>query len=453
MQSSTQGAVFQPRRSRERGQALILAIFALAVAFGFVALAIDIGLFYHERRDIQNAVDAAALAGAQELPLDGATAEAVARQWAAKNEHGTPFASLDISYRCVIGDRNSDGMPDLSDIPAVCNPGASASFVCQGDICVSHCDFGLPANTCNSIVVKADKQVKFPFASVLNVIDDSDKCIYDACSSGEISGVACRGSCGAAPSAPLDLVMIIDRTSSMSVADLDEAKSAAKSALTIMNPEMQHVALTVLSKARPGDNCNSVRNNSDPGEWTIVDFKSDYLKDDGTLNTGSELVSAINCLNRAVTSGNHTNLGDPTKAALDLINAEGRPGVKKAIILLTDGQANQPVPQPPCQYAYNQASAAKSADVEIFTIAFGVEGAKCDESGSPYHNVLATRLIANMATDSVDETGCDNLAEAAVENADPDHFLCQPKSGDLEPLFKKAAEALATGSKLINVPE
>jgi hypothetical protein len=251
----------------------------------------------------------------------------------------------------------------------------------------------------------------------------------------------------------LDLVLVLDRTSSMSIADLDEAKSAAKSALTIMNPDTQHIGLTVLSKARPGDNCNSVANNSDPGEWTIVDFKSDYLKPDGSLNSGSELVSAINCLNRAVTAGTHTNLGDPTKAALDLINAKGRPGVKKAIILLTDGQANQPVPQPPCQYAYQQASAVQNADVEMFTIAFGLEGARCDESGSPYHNVLATKLLADMATNSVDDTGCDTVAEAAVENADTDYFLCQPKSGDLDPLFKKAAESLATGSKLINIPD
>lgn len=438
---------------REGGQALILAVFALIVLFGFVSVTIDIGIFLQERRDVQNAVDAAALAGAQELPDSGTTANNVARQWAGLNEHNTPFSGVNTSFRCVVGDRNNDGKPDLGDVPAVCNPGPSAGFKCRDGICISPCDFSLPANRCNTIQVKAEKKVDFSFAPVLSILDSSSRCVFDACSTGVISGVACRGACGSPPTEPLDLVMILDRTTSMSTADLAEAKSAAKSALTIMNPDVQHIALGVLSKARPGDKCNSVFNNSDPGEWITVDFNSNYLNPDGSLNTGSELVKAINCLNRAVTSGAHTNLGDPTKAAVDLIKAKGRPGVKKAIILLTDGQANQPSTTRPCQYANTQATAGKDAGIEIFTIGFGIEGARCSESGSPYNNVLATMLLADMATDSVDETHCDNAAEAATENADSDHFLCQPKSGDLDSLFKKAVESLATGSKLINIPE
>ena len=54
-------------RKGERGQALVLFVLSAAVLFGMAALVIDVGLAYVERRHIQNAVDAAALAAADDL--------------------------------------------------------------------------------------------------------------------------------------------------------------------------------------------------------------------------------------------------------------------------------------------------------------------------------------------------------------------------------------------------
>jgi len=51
----------------ERGQALVLLVFAMVVLIGFVALAIDGGMVYSDRRRAQNAADAAALAGAGKI--------------------------------------------------------------------------------------------------------------------------------------------------------------------------------------------------------------------------------------------------------------------------------------------------------------------------------------------------------------------------------------------------
>jgi hypothetical protein len=72
-------------RKTEQGQALIVAVLVMAVVLGFTAMAIDIGLMYEERRDMQNAADAAALAGAQYLPQDPSEAVATAQQWALNN--------------------------------------------------------------------------------------------------------------------------------------------------------------------------------------------------------------------------------------------------------------------------------------------------------------------------------------------------------------------------------
>lgn len=57
------------RERYEQGQALIQVTLSLAVLLGFVAMAIDVGRVYSERRSMQNAADAAALAGARELCL------------------------------------------------------------------------------------------------------------------------------------------------------------------------------------------------------------------------------------------------------------------------------------------------------------------------------------------------------------------------------------------------
>src|SRR5688572_8207420 len=54
------------RESDERGQAIVLVALSLVVLLLFAALAVDGGRFVSERRYLQNAADAAALAGVLE---------------------------------------------------------------------------------------------------------------------------------------------------------------------------------------------------------------------------------------------------------------------------------------------------------------------------------------------------------------------------------------------------
>ena len=78
-------ARFSHGRRRERGQALVLVTLLLAIIGGMAAIAIDVGGYSTDRRDLQNAADAIALAAAQELPNADA-ARSKANQWAAKND-------------------------------------------------------------------------------------------------------------------------------------------------------------------------------------------------------------------------------------------------------------------------------------------------------------------------------------------------------------------------------
>lgn len=70
------------RRSRERGQTLIFFALASAVVFGMVALAVDVGMMYANRRHAQNVADQAALIGAQRLPEHPAGAISDAKTYA-----------------------------------------------------------------------------------------------------------------------------------------------------------------------------------------------------------------------------------------------------------------------------------------------------------------------------------------------------------------------------------
>lgn len=79
----------------EEGQTLVQVTLMLVVLLGFVALAIDVGHVYAERRRMQNAADAGALAGAYELcrVSDEDLARAKAMEYMALN--GVPPAEID----------------------------------------------------------------------------------------------------------------------------------------------------------------------------------------------------------------------------------------------------------------------------------------------------------------------------------------------------------------------
>jgi hypothetical protein len=75
---------FVPRRGRERGQVLVLFAGGLIALLVIAALAFDVGMVFAERRDEQNAADAAALAGARYLNQDSAISDPVKAEAAAR---------------------------------------------------------------------------------------------------------------------------------------------------------------------------------------------------------------------------------------------------------------------------------------------------------------------------------------------------------------------------------
>jgi hypothetical protein len=280
---------------QEFGQGLVLGTLAMVVILGLAAMAIDVGYWFSQKGEVQKAVDAAALAGAMELPEDYGAAEAKAREYLLKN--GVDEANGDtisITFRCT------------STWLVACNPAT---------------------NHWDTIVVRVERPAQAWFARVFGI----QEALIE-----NVRAAGCNGPCGGPAYRPVDVVQILDRTLSMTmggVPKLDNAKDGARALLEYFEPNLQRVGLGVLpASASWADPCSA----GDPGEWLPVNLSDDYQNPDGTLNESSRLVSTINCLE----ANGYTNLGSPMKAATEELVANGRPDEKWGIILLSDGAAN-----------------------------------------------------------------------------------------------------------------
>ncbi len=265
---------------------------------------------------------------------------------------------------------------------------------------------------------------------------------------------------------PLDVVMVLDRTGSMTPADLANVKNAAVSVLDFYDSAEHHVGVVALPYGRPTNKCIAASPQLYPQPaasfWQIAPLSSDYDRSDGTLDTSSQIVQAINCLQLPGsitvrvngvdrTGAGHTNLGDPLDAAREMLQTQGRAGVEDVLIFMTDGEANQPDTMQPCAYLNGKATIAKSAGQKVYTIGYGIASARCqrDTASSSFYRAFASTNLALASTDSTSLTddvpgGC-----GPNENTDGDYYFCESGSGDLEPVFRQVVSQTIGHSRLI----
>lgn len=77
--------MFKKLLSGQRGSVVVLTVLAFSAIFGAAALVVDMGTLYLNKTQVSNAADAAALAGAQQLPNDPDYANNIAKTYAGKN--------------------------------------------------------------------------------------------------------------------------------------------------------------------------------------------------------------------------------------------------------------------------------------------------------------------------------------------------------------------------------
>ena len=105
----------------ESGQAMVFVAFGLIALVGMAALVIDGGSWYRAQRQLQTAADAAALAGAQELPLEPALAQS--DRGAATRSRTTPASRR---RRVTLPDAGDDRRRREGDSARVLRSGSTA---------------------------------------------------------------------------------------------------------------------------------------------------------------------------------------------------------------------------------------------------------------------------------------------------------------------------------------
>jgi uncharacterized membrane protein len=141
-------------------------------------MAIDVGYWYSNKREVQKAVDAAALAGSQELPDNPAAAETVAREYLTKNGI-TDEDTVSITFR--------------------------------------HTDLEGNPSEYDSIVIEVTRPARAWFARIFGI---EEAIISDVRAVGSYNGGAIT--------VPVDVVQIIDRSGSMSGTDMDNVKNGVR---------------------------------------------------------------------------------------------------------------------------------------------------------------------------------------------------------------------------------
>jgi hypothetical protein len=398
-------------RSSESGQVMpLLLCGALVVMLGFAAFAIDVGRAYFAKRQLQASADAAALAGAQNLP-DPSAAMALAAQFGPSGKNppkNVQNVQISMSTKCL---KSAPG----------CSPA-------------------------NAIVVEESGDVPTKFARILGIDSFNVHAKATACSP-----------CG---QKPLDVMLVIDRTGSMcdtaGCADLNNAKQGAKTFLGLMDPEFDRVGLAVLPPAasvsqkcsKPPDERETQTYDSPSAAYVIVPLSDDYLVD-GRLNNSSNLVSTINCLQADGWTAYATAL-DKAQAELQ---ANGRPGVQKVIVFLSDGAANtgpaylpanSPYLKTPCHQGITSAQAAGAAGTMVFTIGYDLEHDTCramDKTRKQNGVYVRTPEVPSITAEQA-------MQQMASGNG---AFYNQPDAAQLNTIFTSvAADILHGTSRLVD---
>jgi hypothetical protein len=374
---------------------------------GMIALVVDLGYLYWNQRALQSSADAASLAGAMELP-DRVKAEAVARNYgtglAAKN-HNTRMVSVDewVTSKCLVS------------IPG-CNP-------------------------VNAVSVEEEGHVDTFFMRLFGFSNVSVKVKSTACSP-----------CGIKP---LDIMLVLDRTGSMcqnssggadaNCTDLKNAQAGMRTFLAYFDPNMNWVGLSVFpptsSLANKCNAPNTADYNSTSSKYVVSSLSKDYKLSSGALNTNSDLVKTINC----VQGGGTTSYANSIEAAQAELDANGRPGVTDVIVFLSDGAANvgptyyattSPDRTKPCHQGVTSSGLSKAKGTVVYSIGYALG----DDTGGCKSYTGAAELPA--PTISV-TTALTQIATNAG------NFYNQPTPGQLNTIYTQIAADIGTGTSAL----
>lgn len=398
----------------------------MVVIIAIAGLAIDLGNVERVRAEMQNAADAAATSGASTL-LDF--------------QSNVPVAE-DTARRYGMA---ADG---VNQITGVDTSTVSQTVSVECNVEYSGCGSATP----NTVAVHETASVPTYFLSIFGITSIDVSTEAEACA-------PCQSS-------PHDIMLVLDHTGSMaaagkyssntSVRKIDNLKAAVlQGFLTTLDPTYDHVGLVVFPPdtasapaCTPKNNVDNYRDYLDPtANYLEARLSNGYVDSNGTPNPSSQLIQDIGCL----MPYSRTDYADPLEVAQSELDADGRPGVPKIILLISDGAANQlddpvcPVTTTPiwscmhpCQVGINVANTIKNAGTEIYAIVYS--DLEWDNECSPvdgYH--------AGWPDDTMDGY------TAMQQIASPGDYLEDPDPMNLKHILHQVSGELtgATTSRLV----
>ena len=223
---------------------------------------------------------------------------------------------------------------------------------------------------------------------------------------------------------------------------LANAKSGITTFLNFLDAGTDRVGLTLLPPATSVANrcVTGVDSNYDSTSsvYTVVPLLSDF-KVNGTINNSSNLIQTLNCQN----PGGVTHYALAIQSAQAELATNGRPGVQKVIVFLTDGAANTGPHYfsstsiqrlRPCQSGVNAASAVKQAGTWVYTIGYAIGGDNCeiDRPGTNNNTLESPAITPDQALTQMAST--------------PANYYVRPDTGQLNTIFTQIAADLSAGS-------
>jgi hypothetical protein len=452
----------------EGGQILVITGLAMVLLLCAVGLVVDVGHAMLVQRQLQAGVDAAALAGVEELP-DPVMAESVAQQFGP-----TP------------GNRNA--------VNTVNNAVTTATASCLAGVpgC-NRRDGGY-----NGITVAATSSVPTWFGRIIGINRLNVSAKATACSPCSVK--------------PLDVMILLDRTGSMCrtgsggyerplCPDMKNAREGIKTFVTMMDPSIDKVGLALTPpvlnaswvssckspdgylpwtgtsnpNAPPGANVDGKFYGLDaywpswipdprgatPSLYTVASLEGadgftadDYLVNDPVsgwiLNPASALIQRLDC---AGAEGS-TSYALAIEEAQHELDRNGRGNVQDVIVFLGDGAANSsPMNLPaghwtnnpsnqqrPCGSAVQSAQRVKDQGTIVYTIGYDLNGAGTDYERCLRPDANGHQQASTPANyEACGSWGCNAYDAIRAMATSPLHFYNKPTPGQLNDIFRAIA--------------
>ena len=394
----------------ESGQTLPLIALFMVILLVMLGAVIDLGNAYRAQQQLQASADAAATAGAGQLSMSF-----------------PPVTGTAISTAQAYGSEPGGKNP-ITGVPAA---GVTESTTTS---CVTQTTFRCV--NANTVTVNESAKVPTSFLSLVGINTITVSVHSQACSP-----------CG---TLPLDIMLVVDRTGSMadmggSTNGLDKMENLKQGLLQgflpTLDPSEDNVGLTLLPPDKSGtsDVCSKQDGSSynlTNATYTVVPLSNNYMDMSGNLISNSPLVSDISCLQ----PGGSTDYANALEAAQAELQKDGRPGVQKVIVLLSDGAANtgqncddnpsDPHCTQPCNTAMRDASSYQAQGVLMYSVLYG------DLSSS---EVCKTSKNA-------DESPKTYPRDAMTAIASPGNYFADPDPANLQNVFQKISMDMGAGS-------